>query len=75
MTMIDREATIHRWTHDGTFDTALACEQHRARMLGNAKAEGERSGEEFPTGLPTLGWHLVAESRCISSADPRLAGR
>lgn len=75
MAMIDRNAGIPRWSHDGTFDTALACEQYRARMLENAKAEGERIRKEFPSGLPTLGWHLVAESRCISSVDPRLAGR
>ncbi|MBI2359013.1 MAG: hypothetical protein HYV04_08940 [Deltaproteobacteria bacterium] len=73
--MGDWDAPLHRWTHEGSFDTAAECEAVRIRLMKAAKAEEPEFRKKYPDGYPTLRTTLLRESRCIASDDPRLQRR
>jgi len=75
MAMLDRDAPLGRWTHKGSYDTAVACEKARQRLMDLAEAREPELRRDFPDGLPRLGIELAAASRCISPEDPRLTLR
>ena len=75
MAMLDRDAPLGRWTHKGSYDTAVACEKARQRLMDLAEAREPELRRDFPDGLPRLSIELAAASRCISPEDPRLTLR
>jgi hypothetical protein len=69
------DATLDRWTHEGSFDTAAECEAARMRLIKAAVAEEPELRRKYPDGYPTLRSTLLRQSRCIASDDPRLTRR
>ena len=63
---------LAKWTHIGSFDTAVQCETRRAAL-----ADSYKNGRPAPEGMTSEQAEdfVTSEVRCIASDDPRLAKR